>query len=224
MKKTGNNYRNIIESVMCLFTSEDGVVKVLLTRKKNDPYKGYWCLPNDTVSTEETIEENITHLMDEQFQYRNFYMEQSGTFSNLERDPENRIIGVSYLGLIDSVRAFIMHPEMEEIDEIAWFPISNLPKMGYDHEEIVKKAILNLKKELSNTEVLKQLFPGDFTLPEIQKVYEQVLGLELDRRNFRKKFLSFNIIEETGEKTEGHNGRPAMLYRFKEETANKNLF
>lgn len=224
MKRSGSNYRNIVESVMCLFSADEGVVKVLLTRKKNEPYKGYWCLPNDTVSVEETIEENIKSLMNEQYQYSNFYMEQSGTFSDLNRDPENRIIGVSYLGLIDSVRAFIMHPEMEEIDEVAWFPIRNLPKIGYDHEEIILKAISDVKKELVNIEVLKQLFPGDFTLTEIQKVYEQVLGIELDRRNFRKKFLSFNVIEETGEKTEGHNGRPAMLYRFKENVKNKNLF
>lgn len=224
MKRIGNNYRNVIESLMCLFTAEDGVVKVLLTRKKNDPYKGYWCLPNETVSVDETIEENVTRFMEEQFQYKNFYIEQNGTFSALSRDPENRIIGVSYIGLIDSVRAFILHPEIEEIDEVSWFPIRELPKIGYDHEEIIMKALQNLKKELSNTEVLKNLFPGDFTLPEIQRVYEQVLGIRLDRRNFRKKFLSFHVIEETGEKTEGHNGRPAALYHFKEVTENKNLF
>lgn len=224
MKKIGNNYRNVIESLMCLFTAEDGVVKVLLTRKKNDPYKGYWCLPNETVSIDETIEENVTRFMEEQFQYKNFYMEQNGTFSALDRDPENRIIGVSYIGLIDSVRALVMHPEIEEIDEISWFPIRELPKIGYDHEEIIEKAIENLKKSLVNTVVLKNLFPGDFTLPEIQKVYEQVLGISLDRRNFRKKILSFQLMEETGEKSEGHNGRPASLYRFKEVTENKSLF
>lgn len=224
MKKTGTNYHNLIESLMCLFTADDGTIKILLTRKRNEPYKGYWCLPNDTISKEETIEENVTHFMEERFEYKDFYMEQSNVFSSLDRDPDNRVIGVSYMGLIDSVRAFILHPETEDIDEVSWFPLEELPKIAYDHEEIIKSAIENLKKELVSTEVLRQFFPGDFTLPEIQRVYEQILGRKLDRRNFRKKFLSFHVIEETGEKTEGKSGRPAALYRFKENSKNQNLF
>ncbi len=223
MKRIGNNYKNVIESLMCLFTSDNGDVKVLLTRKKTEPYKGYWCLPNDTVSIEETIEENVMKMMSEQYQYTNFYYAQSGTFSRLDRDPENRIVGVSFLGLIDSVHALILHPEIDDIDEVSWFPINTLPKIGYDHEEIIQNALSNLQKELTNIDLLKRWFPGDFTLPEMQKVYEQILGHHLDKRNFRKKFMNLNVIEETGEKTEGQ-GRPAVLYRFKEDAKKEEIF
>ncbi len=224
MKKIGNNYRHVVEGLVCLFTAEDGVVKILLTRKKNEPYKGYWILPNETVPSEETVEECVSRMMKEQYEYSNFYQKQNGTFSALDRDPDNRIIGVSFLGIIDSVRALILHKETEDIDEFAWFPIRELPKIGYDHEEIIHHAIRHLKEELSTTDAFKVLFPGDFTLPEIQKVFEQVIGNSLDKRNFRKKILSLNIIEETGEKEVGRNGRPAVLYRLKEMEENIRIF
>ena len=105
-----------------------------------------------------------------------------------------------------------------------WFLINELPKIGYDHEEIAINSIETLKKKLLTSESLKTLFPSDFTLPELQKIYEQILGKQLDRRNFRKKFLSLDLIEDTNEKNIGCNGRPAKLYRFKEGIQNINIF
>ena len=102
--------------------------------------------------------------------------------------------------------------------------INEIPKMAYDHKEIIEKSIDKLKTKLVNSNVLKSLFPSDFTLPELQKIYEQILGKQLDRRNFRKKFLSLDLIEDTNEKNIGCNGRPAKLYRFKEGIQNINIF
>ena len=96
--------------------------------------------------------------------------------------------------------------------------------MGYDHEEVVKDSIKILRKKLVNSEVLKNLFPSDFTLPEIQRVYEQILGHSLDRRNFRKRFVNLGIVVDTGDKNVSSNGRPGKLYRFNEEFKERNLF
>jgi 8-oxo-dGTP diphosphatase len=96
--------------------------------------------------------------------------------------------------------------------------------MAYDHEQIVVDSIEHLKKKIVNSNVLKSLFPSDFSLPELQNVYEQLLNKDLDRRNFRKKFINLGLIEDTGYKNESNAGRPAKLYRFKEEIKVKDLF
>ena len=96
--------------------------------------------------------------------------------------------------------------------------------MAYDHKEILENAIEKLKTKLTNTNVLKNLFPSDFTLPELQNVYEKIMNIKLDRRNFRKKFINLGLIEDTGYKNEGGSGRPAKLYKFKENIKEIDLF
>ena len=108
--------------------------------------------------------------------------------------------------------------------EISWFSIDKLPKIGYDHSRVIEGTVSELKKKLNQSHTLQQIFPSDFTLPEIQKIYEQVLTKELDRRNFRKKFLKLDLIEETGYKAPSVTGRPAKLYKFKEDIDNVILF
>ena len=109
-------------------------------------------------------------------------------------------------------------------EELDWFPISNLPKVGFDNLDIIKYSIKQLQTLLFNKIGLKYLFPSDFSLPELQKVYESALGHSLDRRNFRKQFIQNDLIEETGYKTEGTAGRPAKLYRLREIETDTELF
>lgn len=218
-----DQYKMIVETLINIFTVEKGNLKVLLMKKTNDPYKGYWILPNNIVSNKETIEENVSNTVEGKLNLVDIYLEQNHVFSKLDRDQEERVVGVSYVGLVDYITANLKLENIPGV-EFAWFNISDIPKMGYDHEEIVKYAIVYLRKILVNSKILKNLFPSDFTLPEIQRMYEQVLEHDLDRRNFRKKFLKADLIEETGDKSIGHNGRPAKLYRFKEEIESKLLF
>ena len=109
-------------------------------------------------------------------------------------------------------------------NELAWIIIDDIPKTGFDHDIIIDYMVKFVKKKLVNTITLRVLFPSDFTLPELQKVYEQILGYKLDRRNFRKKFMMMDLIEDTGYKNEGFNGRPAKLYSFKDNIKEKELF
>ena len=219
----GRNYNNYLETLISIFTIDKGDLKVLLLRKKTEPYKGYWILPGNILRNDETLEDNITDAVLDKTGLLSVYIEQCYTFSNIDRDPDGRVIATSFIGLVDSKSVEIKREERPEY-ETAWFSIEELPKLGYDHENIIARNIDYLKKKIVNSNVLKSLFPSDFTLPELQHVYEQILGKELDRRNFRKKFIGLDLIEDTLEKNTGFNGRPAKLYRFKDEIKEINLF
>lgn len=223
VKMTGtiNDYKNIIESLVSIFTIENGEVKIFLLRKQAEPYKGYWILPSDIITIKETLEDNVNHLIDDKLGIKNMYIEQCQVFSNPNRDAEERIVGCSFIGLIDNV-SIKLHKKENVIS--GWFPINSIPKLGYDHSIIADNSIEYLRKRIVNSNLLKILLPSDFTLPELQKVYEQILNKPLDRRNFRKKFVNLGLVEDTNQKTENHNGRPAKLYRFKDDLREINLY
>lgn len=212
----------MIEALATIFTIEDGELKLLLIRNKKEPYKGYWILPGGTVSKDKSIDETISEKVKEQIGLENLNYEQSSVFSDVERVPKKRIIAISLMSIVDEYK--IKSNNVKTNYEFSWFTIDKLPKIGYDHSRVIDVALSQLKDKLNQSKTLQQIFPSDFTLPEIQRVYEQVLTKELDRRNFRKKFLKLDLIEETGDKAQSITGRPAKLYRFKEDIENVILF
>lgn len=220
MSKNNNENSVILESVINIFTVEKGILKVLLQRKTNEPYKGYWKLPGEFLKNTETLEDNINNLLIETIGTKDIYNEQNYTFSSINRYPNERIIATSYIGLTDTRKVKLN----EKIEEIGWFDIRELPKIAFDHKEIIDKAREQLRSKLINTTILKNLFPADFTLPELQNTFESIMNIKLDRRNFRKKFITLGLIEETGYNNIGGSGRPAKLYRFKENIKETNLF
>ena len=209
----------ILESLINIFTVEKGKLKILLERKKEDPYKGYWILPNETLKKDTTLEVTIESILNRTINTSKIYIEQNYTFSGIDRYPGNRIISTSYIGLVDNKKL-----KLNDEIELNWFNLDELPKIGYDHKEIIESSKELLKTKLVNTTILKNLFPNEFTLPELQSVFESIMNKNLDRRNFRKKFLTLNLIEETGNNSVGGSGRPAKLYRFKENIKDINLF
>ena len=214
---------NYNETLISIFSVFDGELKVLLLRKKTEPYKGYWILPGNLLRCDETIENNITDAVYDLTGLTNVYIEQTYSFSALDRNPDYRLIAISHIGLVDSTTVEIKREERENV-ESEWFKITDLPKLAFDHEMILNKNIKYLYSKIINSNILKILFPSDFTLPELQKVYEQVLDKPLDRRNFRKKFIALDLVEDTLEKNTGFNGRPAKLYFFKDDIKERNLF
>lgn len=223
MDNYSNESHNMIETLVSIFTVEKGEVKILLFRKKDEPYKGYWTLPGNIVKSDETLEENINNFLFNVCGLDNIYLEQSKVFSKPERLIDKRVVAVSFIGLID-VTSIQLKEDISPDIESDWFSVSSIPKMAYDHEEIIVENLNQFRNTIVNSDILKILFPSDFTLPELQSVYEQILDKELDRRNFRKKFINFDLIEDTGYKNEGYNGRPAKLYRFKEKEEDIELF
>lgn len=216
-----NNITN--ETVINLFTVEKGTLKILLARKNTEPYKGYWQLPGSILTDEQSLEQNVENVLLELIGISNIYTEQAHTFSDINRNTNERTIATSYIGLVDNRIIKIKENKKNSID-IQWFEINQTPKMAYDHKEILENAIEKLKTKLTNTNVLKNLFPSDFTLPELQSVYEKIMNVKLDRRNFRKKFINLGLIEDTGYKNEGGSGRPAKLYKFKDNIKEINLY
>lgn len=223
MAELKKDYYQMIETLIGVFTIEKGKIKVLLMHKKKEPYKGYWILPGDIVLNNESLEDNVTNVVLEKLGIPNLYIEQCYTFSDPNRNSDNRVIATSYIGLINNITLKLKQQQKDEI-ETEWFDINMLPKMGYDHDKIINKLILTFKSKIVNSNILKILFPSDFTLPELQRIYEQVLNTKLDRRNFRKKLMNLGYIEDTKEFNEGYMGRPAKLYRFKSEIKETNLF
>lgn len=209
----------ILESLINIFTVEKGKLKILLERKKEEPYKGYWILPNETLKKDTTLEVTIESILNRTINTSKIYTEQNYTFSGIDRYPGNRIISTSYIGLVDNKKL-----KLNQDLELNWFNLDELPKIGYDHKEIIESSKELLKTKLVNTTILKNLFPNEFTLPELQSVFESIMNKNLDRRNFRKKFLTLNLIEETGNNSVGGSGRPAKLYKFKENIKDINLF
>lgn len=207
-------YINQIEVLVNLFTIDNGQLKVLLIRKETEPFKGYWILPSNLLMTTETIEECAEATVLEFCGITNIYLKQCNVFSRIDRLPNDRIVANSLIGLID--KETLLLKKQKTSYETVWFPVDEIPKMVYDHGDILKDAVCFLRTILNDTEVLKVLFPSDFTMPELQIVYEQILGKKLDRRNFRKKMLYYDLLEETGDKTANKMGRPAKLYRFKD--------
>ena len=223
MDEYKQQFSQLLETLIGIFTIDKGKIKVLLIRKKNEPYKGYWILPGAMVKNDETIENNITDVVYDKLGISNLYIEQCHTFSNLDRDPQERIIATTFIGLINNITLKFKIEEHDDI-ELEWFDIDAIPKTGYDHDKIIIKLVDYFKQKIVSSNILKILFPSDFTLPELQRVYEQILSVSLDRRNFRKKLINLGYIVDTGDMNEGYMGRPAKLYRFKEELEDKNLF
>lgn len=208
-----SNYNNKVEIPLVIFAVNQGRLKVLLFKNDKEPYKGYWKLPTDLLESNQDIEEKTQLILREKTGINNGVMIQSNVYYSLSTLLDEKVIHISYLVLANTVDA-IYNREIIEQYESDWFDVNTLPKICYNHQKIIEDALKILKNKIMSLESIKILFPSDFTLPEIQKVYEQTLGHELDRRNFRKKIIDY--LEDTKEKYAGKNGRPAKLYRFKE--------
>ena len=223
MSSTKKEKNQLLETLIGIFTVDKGKIKVMLMHKKTDPYKGYWVLPGAILGSDETLEDNVTDVVCDKLGLPTMYIEQCYTFSNLNRDPDNRVVATSFIGLIDNITLVLKKQEKDDV-ELSWFDINSIPKMGYDHEKILNKLLDYFRKRIINSNILKILFPSDFTLPELQKVYEDVLNIKMDRRNFRKKMINLGYVIDTGDVNEGYMGRPAKLYRFNEEIEERNIF
>jgi len=215
-------YINQIEVIVSLFTLNKGKLNVLLFRKDTDPFKGYWMLPSNLLMTSETIEECASDTLKEMAGIINISLKQCNVFSKIDRLPNDRILANSLVGLIDNES--LKKVKYNSYFESAWFPVDEMPKMVYDHGMILEDSIAFFRKDILNIGTLKKLFPSDFTMPELQFVFEQILQKKLDRRNFSKKIINLDILEDTGDKNNKKTGRPAKLYRFKEDTNCINIF
>lgn len=199
--------------VLALFTVENEKFKVLLIKRKNEPFKNKWILIGGAAYNDEEAIDAMNREIFEKTRIENISFELFNVFTKPNRSPLKRMIALGYLGVSDSgiIEKF---KQTEKSSDAEWFEIDNIPELGYDHKEILDEAIETLKHKIFKTSIIKKLFPETFTLPALQTTYESILGIKLDRRNFRKKLITENIIEETNETLKTDKSKPSKLYKF----------
>jgi 8-oxo-dGTP diphosphatase len=187
-------------------------LEALLAKRKRWPYEGLWAIPGGVVAADESLEDAARRKLEQEASVRDVYLEQLYTFGDPHRDPRRRVITVVYYALIraDELRLAVA----DDAAESAWFPVDSLPPLAFDHESILTYTMQRLRGKLEYTTIGFQLLAPEFTLSELQEVYEAILNRPLDKRNFRKKVLSTGILEPTTHTRKSGQHRPAALYRF----------
>ena len=205
-------HSKVLVSVDCIvFGFEGDKLKLLIGRRQMDPGRGEWSLYGGFVGAKECLEDAANRVLLELTGLKKLYMRQVGAFGAIDRDPGERVISVAYCALInvndydDSLR--IQHG-------LEWVNLEDMPKLYSDHNEMVGKAIGMLRRRINTEPLSFNLLPDLFTLTQLQKVYEAVLGEEIDKRNFRKRIKQIDFIEKTELIDKLTSKRGAALYRF----------
>ncbi|WP_394349199.1 NUDIX hydrolase [Flavobacterium alkalisoli] len=205
------NIKIAVDAVV--FGYQQDTLYVLLIQQKFDGQESYWALPGGLVKDNESLISAVTRELKEETNVDINFMEQLYTFGDdLNRDSRNRVISVAYFALIDSSKTNIKADT--DADKVQWFPVKDVPALAFDHNLILQRAIERLKAKLTYQPVGFDLLPKEFLFSDLENLYCTILEKEIDRRNFRKKILSFDIVEETDRFSEKKAGRPAKLFRF----------
>ncbi len=199
-----------------IFTLREEKLQVLLIQRANPPFQGMWALPGGFVQIDESLEEAaLRELAEETGLKGEFYLEQLYTYGDPQRDPRERVVSVAYFALVPSDHPLQSAPASDAA-AARWFPVDATPPLAFDHAEILRYALRRLRYKLEYTAAGFELLPELFTLSELQKTYEIILGEKLDKRNFRRRILEAGVIEPTEQKRTG-SGRPARLYRYRKD-------
>ena len=204
-----------VDAVVFGYESKTETISVLLIKRKYEPFKGKWAIPGGFVLQEETLEEAVERELKEETGIEINYLEQLYTFGQPDRDPRNRVVSVAYFGLIEPSAFKIL--ASTDAEEVQWFKITELPSLSFDHDKILKLAIERLKTKITYEPIGFELLDTKFPFSDLEKLYTTLLGRAIDRRNFRKKILSLNILDELDEKISRGSGRPANLFKFNKE-------
>ncbi|HSI64338.1 MAG TPA: NUDIX domain-containing protein [Candidatus Saccharimonadia bacterium] len=200
-------------TVDCVVFGFDGnVLQVLLIRRGQEPFKNQWALPGGFVRLEETLDEAALRELQEETGLKKVFLEQLYTFGAVKRDPRERVVSVAFYALTKPED----HTTVASTDaaEAKWFPVSAVPALAFDHASILEVALTRLRGKLAYQPIGFELLPPKFTLTQLQRLYEAVLDANLDKRNFRKKVLSYDLLIPLKETQREGAHRPAQLFRF----------
>lgn len=215
MEKNNPLYKNQgVHLITSIFTVEDGVLKVLLIRRSNEPFKDKWALVGGALYNNELVSDGVMREIFEKTGIKDIDLHFSSIVSDVNRSPIMRMIALTYVGLVDYKKLTLVKETLKTKDS-GWFNINIVPELAYDHNKIFNHSLDKLKELIETTDILKSLFSDEFTIPEIQNVYETILGKKLDRRNFRKKLLQSDLIVETNNYKNYKGNKPAKLYKFR---------
>ncbi len=217
MKRQIANSFLAVDSVIFGFDGE--CLRVLLTKRLNEPYLGYWSLPGGLVRVDESTAAAAVRVLEEKTGLKKVYLEQLYTFSDPDRDPRQRIVSVAHYALVRSTDHAIHAGRHTELAD--WFDLDEKKKLAFDHRKILDLAIERVRGQIRYKPIGFELLPTRFTLTQLQKLYEAILGTALDKRNFRKKILAMNLLEGLEEKEIGVGRKPAQYWRFDKKKYNE---
>ncbi len=205
-----------VDAIVFGYSKYDGV-SVLLIQRKYLPLKSAWALPGGFVLENESLETAIKRELFEETGIKLNYLEQLYTFGEPNRDPRERVVAVAYFGLVKTS----LYQELKastDAENAQWFNIKKIPQLAFDHKQIIQVAIERLRAKIRYQPIGFELLDKKFPFSDLEKLYTALLDKEINRRNFSKKILSFDFLEETGElsKIEG-KGRPSKMYQFNQK-------
>lgn len=202
----------------CVIFGYDGKeLKVLLIERGIEPFKGCWAFPGGFLNMDEDALAGARRELKEETGLEDAFIEQFHTFSEPGRDPRGRVITIAHYALVKI-------QEVEGGDDAAqarWFPIGEVPPLAFDHDRILRMAMSRLKERIHFEPVGFELLPDVFTMPQLQNLYESILEVHFDRRNFASKMLKLGILEDTGDRPAGASSRIPVSYRFNKEKYNE---
>lgn len=198
-----------------LFTIEKGKLLVLLIKISEGIYKGIWALPGGSIGLEESLDGAAKRILFQKTNVNSVHLEQLYSFGDLQRDLRKRVVSVAYFALVNDSKKTRLKTT-PYYSGVGWYPIENLPELAFDHKEMIELALQRLRSKLEYTNIAYSLLPENFTLTDLQQVYEVILDRKIDKRNFRKRMLTLGLVESVGKKQTGEAHRPARLYKFSE--------
>lgn len=194
-----------------MFTIQRDALNVLLRQRYSETLKkSDWALPGGYIRPTESLADSAVRTLAHQTGIGDVYLEQLYTFGRPDRHPKSRVITVAYLALIPVDHA----EDIVDSPNIRWHDVADLPGLYLDHEDIIKLARDRLVSKLAYSTIALQLAPALFTLSELQQIYEAILAESLDKRNFRKRILALDCVEQTSQQRANRSHRPARLYRY----------
>jgi 8-oxo-dGTP diphosphatase len=203
--------RVAVDAVVFGYDQERGI-SVLLIKRKIEPYKKMWALPGGLVLNDESIDHAVERELLEEAGIEVRFLEQLYTFGSPDRDPRNRVVSVSYFGLVRPNDFELV--ARTDAEDVAWFTMDKLPPLGFDHKKIVEMAISRLRGKITYEPVGFELLDKEFPFSDLENLYQTLLDQPIDRRNFKKKISSLGILEELDRTVQRGAGRPARLFRF----------
>lgn len=201
-----------------IFGFHAGELNLLLLKRNFEPAKGQWSLMGGFVQEDESIDNAAKRVLTELTGLEKIYMDQVGAFGTIDRDPGERVISIAYYALVN-INAF--NQKLAEKYNAHWVNIKEIPKLIFDHEEMVEQARNLMQKKASSEPIGFNLLPELFTLSQLQSLYEAIYGEPIDKRNFRKRIAEMNYIEKTDMIDKTGSKRGAALYRFNEKAYRK---
>lgn len=202
-------------SIDCVILGFDaGELKILIIERNEEPFQNWWALPGNLVKGNEGVDQAAERILYELTGLKEMHMEQFHAFGEVNRHPQGRVVTVAYYALIRINSKKALKPVSSYAKNAVWHSIKDLPRLAFDHQKICQTAFRKLRRRLAYQPIAFELLPEKFTLTQMQMVYEAILNKALDKRNFRKKMLSYGFLKELDEKQQGVSYRAAKLYKF----------